>query len=175
MKPHRCLGVAALWTLGWMSLAAAQNPDFLAIQKVQASQAEAWNRHDAAAYANLFTPDGDVVNVVGWWWQGRAEIEKKLQQAFGFVFRESELSIADVQVRFLSPRVALAHVRWTMRGAKTPPGIPEPRAGIQTQVLQKQSDGSWLIAGFQNTNLVPERPFPTGPAATPDSTSRTQR
>ena len=32
-------------------------------------QVAAWNRHNAVAYANLFTEDGDVVNVVGWWWK----------------------------------------------------------------------------------------------------------
>jgi hypothetical protein len=55
-----------------------------------------------------------------------------------------------------------------MTGAKTPPGIPEPRAGIQLQVLRKQADG-WRIASFQNTNAVPETPFPLGPPPAPAS------
>jgi len=57
---------------------AAQDRDESEIRAVQARQAEAWNRHDATAYADLFEEDGDVVNVVGWWWAGRAEIESKL-------------------------------------------------------------------------------------------------
>jgi uncharacterized protein (TIGR02246 family) len=142
----------------------AQGPGDAEIRQVQVRQAEAWNRHDAAAYARLFSEDGDVVNVVGWWWQGRPEIERKLTAAFAYVFRESNLTIAEVQVRFLTPEIAIAHVRWTMVGARTPPGMPEPRQGIQTQVLKKQA-GTWLIASFQNTNSVPERPFPTGPSA----------
>ena len=100
-------------------------------------QAETWNRHDAAAYAGLFSEDGEVVNVVGWWWKGRAEIESKLTAAFVFLFRESVLTITDVHVRLLTPTLAIAHVRWTMVGAKTPPGVPEPREGIQLQVLTK--------------------------------------
>jgi hypothetical protein len=51
-----------------------------------------------------------------------------------------------------------------MGGAKPPPGLPEPRNGIQTQVLRNQA-GKWLIAAFQNTNIVPEMPFPKGPPA----------
>lgn len=136
--------------------------DEAAIREVQSRQAEAWNHHDAKAYAALFTPDGDVVNVVGWWWKGPAEIERKLAAGYAFVFRESTLTITDVDVRFLTPDIAVAHVRWTMTGAKTPPGIPEPRAGIQLQVLRKQG-GQWRIASFQNTNAVPETPFPAGP------------
>ena len=145
---------------------AARDHDEAEIRNVQARQAEAWNRHDARAYADLFAEDGDVVNVVGWWWKGRAEIESKLQAAFAHVFRESALTIAGVDVRFLTPEIAIAHVRWTMTGAKTPPGIPEPREGIQTQVLRKTA-GRWLIAAFQNTNAVPEMPFPLGPPAAP--------
>jgi uncharacterized protein (TIGR02246 family) len=136
------------------------------IRQLQASQADAWNRHDAAAYAALFTEDGDCVNVVGWWWKGRAQIESNLKAAFAFVFHESQLTITETEVRFLSPAIAIAHVSWTMTGAKTPPGMPEPKQGIQIQVLQKKS-GHWLIQSFQNTNALPERPFPSGPPAAP--------
>jgi uncharacterized protein (TIGR02246 family) len=141
---------------------ADQPRDEAAIRAVQVRQAEAWNRHDAAGYARLFTDDGDVVNVVGWWWKGQAEIESKLRQAFSFVFAESTLTITDVSVRFLTPDIAVAHVSWSMKGSKTPPTIPEPRQGIQTQVLQRRA-GAWLITAFQNTNGTPEVPFPTGP------------
>jgi uncharacterized protein (TIGR02246 family) len=132
------------------------------IRNLQNQQADAWNRHDAKAYASLFKEDGDCVNVVGWWWKGRAEIEKKLTDAYLFVFKESVLTIKDVDVKFLGVDLAVAHVRWTMTGARTPKGIPEPQQGIQIQVLQKQS-GKWQIAAFQNTNAIPEMPFPKGP------------
>jgi uncharacterized protein (TIGR02246 family) len=146
---------------------AAQDRDESEIRAVQARQAEAWNRHDAAAYADLFEADGEAVNVVGWWWKGRAEIEGKLTAAFAYVFRESTLTVTEVDVRFLTPEIAVAHVRWTMTGARTPPPIPEPRAGIQTQVLRK-SGGRWRISAFQNTNAVPEMPFPPDdPASRP--------
>ncbi len=136
------------------------------VRETATAQQDTWNRHDAKGYAALFTEDADCVNVVGWWWKGRQEIEAKLARAFQFVFRDSTLKIEDVQVRFLSPKVAIAHVRWTMQGAKTPPNIPEPRVGLQTLTLQKQG-GKWLIAAFQNTNAVPETPFPTAPPLKP--------
>jgi uncharacterized protein (TIGR02246 family) len=131
---------------------------------VGTQQPDAWNKHDPKAYAALFAEDGDCVNVVGWWWKGRTEIEKKLSDAYAFVFKESVLTIKDVDVKFLAPDIAVAHVRWTMTGARTPKGIPEPQQGIQTITVQKQS-GKWLIASFQNTNAIPEMPFPKGPPA----------
>jgi len=141
-----------------------RDQDETEIRNVETQQQEAWNRHNAKAYADLSTEDGDVVNVVGWWWKGRAEIEKKLTDAYAFVFRQSVLTIKEVDVKFLDSEIAVAHARWTMVGARTPKGIPEAQQGIQIQVLQKQA-GKWLIAAFQNTNALPEMPFPKGPAA----------
>jgi uncharacterized protein (TIGR02246 family) len=154
---HRGADTASTEALG-----ADHSLDEAEIRDVQKRQAEAWNRHDAKAYAELFTEDGDVVNVVGWWWKGRPEIEKKLTAAYAFVFSDSTLTITEVHVRFLDTKIAVAHVRWTMVGARTPKGIPEPTNGVQVQVLQQKA-GKWLIASFQNTNAVPEKPFPTGP------------
>lgn len=145
---------------GASALGADPPRDESEIRQLQARQQDAWNRHDAKAYAALFTDDGDVVNVAGWRWKGRGEIERQLAAAYAVVFRESRLTIVDVDVRFLARDVAIAHVRWTMEGARTPPPIPEPRQGIQTQVLQKR-DGAWRIVAFQNTNSLPEMPFPT--------------
>lgn len=140
----------------------AQSADEAEIRRVAMRQGETWSRHDAKAYAALFTEDCDVVNVVGWHWKGRAQLERKLGEAFKFVFKDSKLTITGVTTRFLKPDVAVAHARWTMIGARTPAGMQEPREGIQTLVFTKEG-GRWLIAAFQNTNSVPERPFPAGP------------
>jgi uncharacterized protein (TIGR02246 family) len=149
-------------------VAANQSTEETAIRALETRQQEAWNHHDAKAYASLFTEDGDCVNVVGWWWKGRAEIERKLTDAYVYVFKDSTLTITGVDIRFLTPQFAVAHVRWTMTGAKTPAGLPVPQQGIQTHLLQK-SRSQWLIAAFQNTNSLPEMPFPKRPTA-PQST-----
>ena len=159
---HLRIGLTA-WLLaaGFSIPAGAQQQDEAAIRQVQALQAAAWNQHDARAYANLFAEDGDAVNVVGWWWRGRPEIERKIREGFDFAFAQSTLTITDVDVRFLSPSMAVAHVRWTMVGAKTPPNMPEPREGIQLQILTKQASG-WLIASFQNTTSATVASLPKG-------------
>ena len=142
--------------------AGAQEQDDAAIRQLEASQAAAWNRHDAHAYASHFTEDGDAVNPAGRWWRGRPEIERKLREDFDVAFARSTLTITDVDVRYLDANTAVAHVRWTMTGAKAAPNRPEPREGIQLQVLTKQA-GGWLIASCQNTTSV-SAPPPQPPA-----------
>lgn len=155
--PRRFLTLAVLFS-ACMALplcAAARTTDESAIRELAgARQQQAWNQHDAHAYAALFAEDGDVVNVVAWWWMGRAEIETNLTRMFANIFRESTLTFTQVDVRFLTPDLAIAHARWTMAGAHMPPGLPEPREGLQTLTMQKRN-GKWLIAAFHNTNYVP--------------------
>lgn len=156
----RFLPAALALLVATPSAALAEDSDEAAIQNLESKQAAAWNSHDASAYAALFAPDGDVVNVLGWWWKGRDEIQSKLTDAFAIVFRDSQLTITHVSVRKLSPDIAVAHVRWTMKGALAPAGGAAPPAqGIQLQILVRGKDG-WRIASFQNTNSIPEQPFP---------------
>jgi uncharacterized protein (TIGR02246 family) len=134
-----------------------------AIRELQARQESAWNAHDAHAYSQLFTQDADTVNVLGWWWKSRAELEQKLSAGFASVFSHSHLHIDAVTVRFLTPEVAIAHVEWSMTGAGSPDGSGNniPKKGIQTQTLYKSATG-WHIAAFQNANVLPERSFSAG-------------
>jgi|KBSSwiStaDraftv2_1062776.scaffolds.fasta_scaffold233657_2 uncharacterized protein (TIGR02246 family) len=166
MKRLHC-GIALMvcaMALGFSVPAAAeQQEDLAAIRQVQALQAAAWNQHDARAFANLFAEDGDAVNMLGWWWRGRPEIERKMREGFEFVYAQSTLTITDIDVRILSPGMAVAHVRWKMVGAKTPPNMPETREGIQLQILTKQA-GGWVISSFQSTNSITVSAFPKGPS-----------
>ena len=144
---------------------ATGSDDAAAVRAVAMRQADAWTKHDATAYSALFTPDCDVVNIVGWWWKSRAEMQAKLTRAFSSVFRDSTLTFTDVHVKFIRPDIAVAHASWKMTGMHMPPGIPPPDHGIQTLVLTRH-DGTWQIAEFQNTLSKPERPFPVAPGAT---------
>src|SRR3546814_14691965 len=131
----------SLFLAGSFPALAGQSQDVQAIREVlQTQQADAWNRHDARAYAALFTQDGDVVNIVGWWWKGRDEIERKLATVFAFVFKDRQLTVHDVDVRFICSIVAIAPIMWTITGAKVPPGIPEPTICKQLQQLQQQHE-----------------------------------
>lgn len=157
------IGLAAMagLLLAAAAPAGAAPADDAAIRDVQAQQEAAWNAHDAHAYTQLFADDADLINVLGWWWKGRDEAERKLASAFAFVFAQSTLHVEEVSVRPLADDLALAHVTWSMTGARSPDGSGGniPQHGIETQLLRRTA-GRWLILSFQNTNSVPERPFP---------------
>ena len=97
------LATAILTTAVLAAPLQAQRSDEAEIRSVAMRQGDTWRRHDAKAYAALFTEDCDVVNVVGWWWKGRAELEQKLTAAFKFVFKDSKLTITDVGAGSSSP------------------------------------------------------------------------
>jgi uncharacterized protein (TIGR02246 family) len=117
---------------------------------------DSWNSHDMAAYAAQFTEDADFVNVIGMHWKGRPEIEASHVQVHRTIFRNSKLKILDCSLRPLAPGVVLAHTRWEMTGHESPPGVrfSELRHGIISSVFVER-EGRWLIAAFQNTDIVP--------------------
>jgi uncharacterized protein (TIGR02246 family) len=153
------IAMALIFTLA-APVAVAASPAESAVVAFEQRQADAWNAHDAAAYAALFTKQAHVVNVLGWHWTSRDELQQKLTRAFAFVFAKSRLTIEQTTVSFPAPGIAIARVQWTMSGAISPAGgTGAPEHGIQLQVLVKR-DGMWAISDFQNTNSIPERPFP---------------
>jgi uncharacterized protein (TIGR02246 family) len=163
IKFLRCAVILLTTVLSGTALRAGQSPDETEIRRVELGLQEAWNHHDMKAWADLFTEDADFVNVAGWWWRGRAEIEKKHTEIHAYIFRDSTLTIDEVDTRFLTPEIAIVHSLWSLTGNRNPDGSDgQPRKGIFTQVLQKQN-GKWLIAAAQNTDSRPEVPMPTGP------------
>jgi uncharacterized protein (TIGR02246 family) len=94
------------------AVSTCESQDEAAIRDLETGLQEAWNRHDAIAYASFFIEDGDCVNVVGWWWKGRPQIEKKVAAAHVLMFRDSVVTNNEIHLRFLTSEVAVVHVRW---------------------------------------------------------------
>lgn len=125
-----------------------------AVIRVVEAFAECWNRHDMNAFAELFAPDAEFVNVVGLWWKGRAEIKAAHEFTHQTLFKNSRLTLAEVSTRFPAPHIAIARCRWHLVGHVTPEGAPLPeRTGILLNVLQQQG-GHWRIIDSQNTDII---------------------
>jgi uncharacterized protein (TIGR02246 family) len=152
--------IGTLLLLGGL-LVAQQKPapddakDRVAIERTLKNFLNAWNKHDAHAFAMTFTDDADFTNVAGTHAQGRANVETFHARVFATVFKDSHQTAQIRSIRFLTPDLAAVDVDWQMTGAILPNGSPMPnRKGLLNWVMAKQADGAWLIEVMHNTDLT---------------------
>jgi uncharacterized protein (TIGR02246 family) len=132
---------------------ASQQADEDEIRKIQARWDDAWNRHDIKALSALVAEDVRFVNVAGALLNGRDEFEKLQTRTHATQFKDSVRTVTATDIKFLSADIAVAHVKWGMRGDKDADGTPRPpRTGVMMQVLAKRG-GAWTIVAVQNTNV----------------------
>jgi uncharacterized protein (TIGR02246 family) len=143
----------AVLLLAVTSLSASQAEDERAIRDIQGRWDDAWNRHDVRALSSLVAEDVRFVNVAGVVLTGRGEFEALQSRTHAMQFKESVRSVTGTDIKFLTSDIAVAHVRWGMRGDKDADGTPrQPRHGVMMQVLMKR-DGKWVVVAAQNTNV----------------------
>ena len=130
--------------------------DETAIKNVIAQMTEGFNKHDAEASTRMYQPDADFVSVRGEMGLGRDAAEKTLRRIFETRAKTAALKTEEVQIRFIRPDVALAHVTNELSGLVAADGqnLPSHRE-LSLRVFVK--DGVWRLASFQNTML---NPFP---------------
>ena len=88
------------------------------------TQANLWNSHDTKGYAHLWTEDCTFVNVVGMHRRNRAELLAELDYLHRDRFKNTQVTMERLTLRFLSPELAVATVRWHMTGDPGIPGFP---------------------------------------------------
>jgi uncharacterized protein (TIGR02246 family) len=99
---------------------ADQADDEKAIRAIQSNWDEAWNRNDVKALSSLVAEDVRFVNVAGQVLTGRREFEALQSRTHAMQFKESVRTVIGTDIKFLTPDIAVAHVRWGMRGDKDP-------------------------------------------------------
>ena len=130
-----------------------QKSDEAAIRGVMDGFMDAWNRHDANAWAALFSEDGDFTNVRGMGASGRPKIEEFHASRFATIFKNSNQKYTDIKTRFIRPDVAAVDVHWEMTGAADTAGNPSPlRKGLLNFTMEKNK-GKWQIAVMHNLDL----------------------
>ncbi len=121
------------------------------------TQADLWNCHDTKGYAHLWTEDCTFVNVVGMHRGNRAELLAELDYLHRGRFKNTQVTMERLTLRFLSPELAVATVRWDMTGDPGIPGFPTQngeRRGIFTHLVLRTAEG-WRFAASQNTDTLP--------------------
>jgi len=121
------------------------------VRNVLAEYAVAWNRHNAAAFARLFTEDCDYVNIAGVHWKGVQEIVQRQAELFQNRLKTAVRRLTGAEVRFSTPDVALVHATWDVTGSSHPTGEAVPVLKEITTMTMVKTDGKWLITAFQNT------------------------
>src|SRR4051812_48813648 len=139
---------------------ASQAGDEAAIIQLGTSWQKAWNSRDAHALSSLLAEDADFVTVLGpnGWLKSRARFETVHAGMFPRLFSKSTWTTKEVQVRFLRPDIAIAHVLWTTTGDEVRHvKHGSPREGIFTWIVERRN-AQWLIVASQNTEVMPILP-----------------
>jgi uncharacterized protein (TIGR02246 family) len=116
------------------------------VHETYAQFVKAWNAHDVAAMAALWTTDGDYTEPDGRTVYGRDEVKRLLGYEHASVFKNSQLHLAVEHVRKVTENVAVADGSYELFGATDTRGNKIPiRSGYFTSVLAK--DGStWKVS-----------------------------
>jgi uncharacterized protein (TIGR02246 family) len=131
-----------------MSIASVENTEIAALSAVPEQVIAAWAKHDAKAFASVFTEDGTMILPQSFS-KGRAEIEAFMAAAFEGEYKDTRVTGQPVHVRFLGDDVAVM----ISRGGVLQPGekaITDDTGVLATWLLHRR-DGQWKLAAYQNT------------------------
>ena len=121
---------------------------------------DAWNHHDAKAFAAVFSEDADFTNWRGEGASGRVRIEEAHAPIFATVFNKSHQEYTGIKTRFIRPDVAVVDVRWKMTGVLDRQGNSRPdREGLLSFVMAKTA-GRWEIVVMHNLDISALPPPP---------------
>ncbi len=128
---------------------------------------DAWNQHDATAFAAIFAEDADFTNWRGTTASGRSKIEEFHAPMFATIFKNSHQKYSSIKTRFIRPDVAAVDVYWEMTGALDAKGDPRPdRLGLLNFAMAN-NDGHWQILVMHNLDLTA-----LPPSNSPDSAKK---
>jgi uncharacterized protein (TIGR02246 family) len=139
---------------------AQSNPpdaDSAAIRHVISDFLDAFNRHDAHAWATPFAEDGDFTNVTGLYLHGRKDFEERFTTLFATRLKNAHRTATVRHTRFITPDVAAVDAEWELVGSKASDGSDNPiRKGLFNFVMTRQN-GRWVFAVFQESEFAPTR------------------
>jgi uncharacterized protein (TIGR02246 family) len=153
------VGLAACFAAAQMcgtAVAKGEGPpqeDLAALRELRDRQDAAWASGNGAAYAAIFTADGDMVTFNGDHMSGREQIASRMQYYFDRYVHDTRLVHLSEQIRFPEPDLAII----VRTGCVLWPGETECRQdalSVNTNIALKRQ-GQWLYTSFQNTRIRP--------------------
>jgi uncharacterized protein (TIGR02246 family) len=130
------------------------NADETAILELIEAMTAAWRRGSAKAYGARYQADATFTNVFGDFYVGRQDFDRRHEEVFAGIFKDTTLSMQVRKLRLLRGDVAVADIVTTLAGAKVrPPGVEVGADGALhsalLMVLTKEQ-GQWEIAAYHN-------------------------
>lgn len=155
MEAHRRISVllATIMILAGAAAALASEPSADEANRALATAFEsAWNGHDMKAFGRLLSEDVVWINVDAGRGTGREMVESRHAKVHAGKFKNSVMTVNNVEVQSIKPDVAIVYVNWGIRGDTDNDGTPrQPREGLFTWVTLKQG-AEWKIRSSHNTN-----------------------
>ena len=136
-----------LMLLGAGVLRADVSPDEKALQERNKALIEAFDRGDAAALAEFWTPDGDYMDELGHLYKGRQAIKESFEKLFS-TEKGAKLKIHRTAFRFVRPDLAIGDGIMEV----LPAGDAPPTAARFTTV-QVKKDGQWFIESVREATV----------------------
>jgi uncharacterized protein (TIGR02246 family) len=122
-----------------------------AIRQLVKNYEEAWNRHDPKGLAANYTADATWVNWFGAYYKGRDDIELHYRQVHNTYFKATHYYTRAVEdISYLSPDLAIAHVRTELDGDERFPG---QTFEFRRMIVLTKRDGTWKVLAGQNAKL----------------------
>jgi len=118
---------------------------------------EIWNRHDMDAYCDLFTEDGTWINIVGMFWQNRADLCKahKVIKEAALKYWTAKMDL--LKIKIIAPNVAIAYIYETIRVEEDyslPDGQKFSKGDVsydQISLVYLKTNNEWKITAGHNT------------------------
>jgi uncharacterized protein (TIGR02246 family) len=145
-------GITLIAFLMIVSTASAQDSrstDEAAVREQVKQMETGWNTKSGADFAKPFAEDADYVVINGMHLKGRTAIAAGHQEIFDTIYKDTKVTLAIKQIRFLRPDVAVVHVNAHREG----PTKELTADALLTLVTTKEKQG-WTIVAFQNTQVV---------------------
>ncbi len=140
--------------------------DKAAIQSIIQEETNTWNKGDAEGYSKHFAKDGTFTNILGMFFTGQEEFEKRHEQIFTGMFRGTTMKQNIISLKFVRPDVAIIEtVTYTSGFSKAglPPGmLLDSKGRLRTRLLQVlvKEGNNWKIITYHNVDVQPTVAIP---------------
>jgi uncharacterized protein (TIGR02246 family) len=126
--------------------------------------AEAWNTSRAAAWADEYWPEGELINIRGDVLLGPAQVRDQTAKILAGPFKDSHFTYTLRSLRYIGSDVAIADMDILVAGFQgLPPGITVTSPGeLRTRMkhVYERRGELWRIIASQNTAILPNAALP---------------